>query len=83
MFKNRIHQEDAKTRQTSHWDWDYLPLAELERLGRRQQALQAAREGEKRASDVRRILAWICLAAGVALLAALAVIVWIWSPGLS
>lgn len=28
--KPRIYQEEAKTRQTSHWDWDYLPVETLE-----------------------------------------------------
>jgi hypothetical protein len=32
--KRRIHLEKVKARHTSHWDWDYLPHAELEkRLG--------------------------------------------------
>lgn len=28
----KIFQEDAKLRQTSHWDWDYLSREQLERL---------------------------------------------------
>lgn len=26
----KIYQEEAKTRQTSHWDWDYMSREELE-----------------------------------------------------
>jgi hypothetical protein len=28
----KIYQEDAKLRQTSHWDWDYLSSEQLEQL---------------------------------------------------
>ena len=30
--KPRIHFEQVKARHTSHWDWDYLPHSELEKL---------------------------------------------------
>ena len=30
--KFKIYQEEAKIRQTSHWDWDYMSTAELEAL---------------------------------------------------
>ena len=30
--KFKIYQEEAKTQQTSHWDWDYMSTAELEAL---------------------------------------------------
>ena len=29
--KLRVYKEDAKTRHTAHWDWDYLPWKEIER----------------------------------------------------
>jgi hypothetical protein len=78
MSKWHIHQEEAKTRQTSHWDWDYLPRAELERLSRRQRDARAARERRPRA---RRRLAWICLAAALGLLVASVVVLGIWAFG--
>ena len=28
--KMRIFQEEAKTRNTTHWDWDYLTEAQIE-----------------------------------------------------
>ena len=28
--KLRIYQEDAKTRHTAHWDWDYFTWEEIE-----------------------------------------------------
>lgn len=40
--KARIYQEEAKVRQTSHWDWDYLPMKTLERLARRANAARPA-----------------------------------------
>ena len=38
--KLRIYQEDAKTRHTAHWDWDYLTWEQIE------QQLKAAAVGE-------------------------------------
>lgn len=32
--KARVHLDEAKNRQTTHWDVDMLPEAELERLRR-------------------------------------------------
>ena len=29
--KRRVYQEEAKTRHTAHWDWDYLSWEEIER----------------------------------------------------
>jgi hypothetical protein len=55
--KRRIYQEEAKTRQTSHWDWDYLPSETLERL---------ARDTPRPSASVGRPkLALIWIAAGV------------------
>ena len=79
--KPRIYQEDAKTRQTSHWDWDYLPFKTLERLAREKRP--TPREGAPR-QDPRdpRPLAWLCIAAGAMLLLAgvLAVMVYAGHP---
>ena len=30
--KFRIYEEDAKSRQTTHWDLDYLPTADIEQM---------------------------------------------------
>lgn len=30
--KQRVFSEEVKQQQVSHWDWDYLPREELERL---------------------------------------------------
>ena len=32
--KWKIYQEDAKTQQTSHWDWDYMSAKEMDALMR-------------------------------------------------
>ncbi len=79
--KPRVYQEDAKTRQTSHWDWDYLSLATLERLAREKRP--ASREtGPREDSGDQRRMAWVCIAAGALLLLAgvLAVIVYAGQP---
>lgn len=68
--KPRIYQEEAKTRQTSHWDWDYLPLKTLERIAREKRPV--SRNGESRQGPAnRRQLALVCIAAGALLLAGL------------
>jgi hypothetical protein len=33
--KLKIYQEEAKTRQTSHWDWDYMRAEEYDTLMRK------------------------------------------------
>jgi len=30
--KMKIYQEEAKTRQTTHWDWDYMRTEEINAL---------------------------------------------------
>ena len=30
MRKFKIYQEDAKQRQVSHWDWDYMTTSEID-----------------------------------------------------
>ncbi len=30
--KRRVYEEAAKTRETTHWDLDYLPMAEIDAL---------------------------------------------------
>ncbi len=62
--KPRIYQEEAKTRQTSHWDWDYLPVATLERLAR--DAAVDPPDGPRPSAALgRQKRALICLAAGI------------------
>jgi hypothetical protein len=74
--KRRIHQEESKTRQTSHWDWDYLPLAELERI--RRGHARAPAENARRATSNRRraLVGWIFVLGGLTLLGLLAVAAW-------
>lgn len=68
--KRRVYQEEAKTRQTSHWDWDYLPLSTLEDIVRREQASpQRAASGPERSRRIKTALA--CIVAGTLLMAAL------------
>ncbi len=70
MKKRRVYQEEAKTRQTSHWDWDYLPLSTLERLaGRDKPPPTDAPSEEGRGRRIKMALA--CIAAGTLLMAAL------------
>ena len=48
----KIYQEDAKTRQTSHWDWDYMSTAELEALMQeRQEREQQSKSDRDRRAD--------------------------------
>ena len=69
--KKRVRLEQDKVRQTSHWDMDYLPLAEVGALYDR----QIARHEEKGSSEhsdkkmTNRSLGLICIAAGLGLLA--------------
>jgi hypothetical protein len=68
--KRRVYQEEAKTRQTSHWDWDYLPLSTLERLARREKsASKDAHTGPERSRRIKLALA--CIVSGTLLMAAL------------
>ena len=48
--KFKIYQEEAKTQQTSHWDWDYMSTAELEALMQERQD----RERESKPDQARR-----------------------------
>ena len=62
--KHRVYQEEAKTRQTSHWDWDYLPLETLERLTR-DLPVQSPDAPRSKPPVGRQKLALICIAAGI------------------
>ncbi len=69
LKKRRVYQEEAKTRQTSHWDWDYLPLSELERLVGQGKSTTTAPSDSGRSRRIKTALA--CIAAGILLMAAL------------
>ena len=68
--KPRVYQEDAKTRQTSHWDWDYLPLKTIERLVRERREVPPEAESPQDPQAQKRI-ALVCIAAGALLLVGL------------
>ncbi len=68
--KRRVYQEEAKTRQTTHWDWDYLPMATLERLANDKPPVpNNMPPALKRSRRLRTALA--CIVAGTLLMAAL------------
>ncbi|MDJ0809804.1 MAG: hypothetical protein QNJ02_04340 [Desulfobacterales bacterium] len=68
--KRRVYQEEAKTRQTTHWDWDYLPMATLERLASDKPPVpKDIPPALKRSGRLRTALA--CIVAGTLLMAAL------------
>jgi hypothetical protein len=52
--KLRVYKEDAKTRHTAHWDWDYLSWEEIEKkldeagIGKNTQPSQSAKSRKKR-----------------------------------
>ena len=50
--KRRIYEEAAKTRETTHWDLDYLPLAEID-------ALDKARRKARPRSLRERLKEWL------------------------
>ena len=74
--KRRVYQEEAKTRQTSHWDWDYLPLETLERLARDMPA-QSQDAPRSSAPLVRQKLALFCIAAGILTIVGLLVLLFV------
>lgn len=46
----RVYQEEAKTRHTAHWDWDYLSWEEIER-----RLKEAGVKEEKRTLSIAKI----------------------------
>ena len=48
--KRRVYQEEAKTRHTAHWDWDYLSWEEIER-----RLKEAGVKEEKRTPPIGKI----------------------------
>lgn len=58
--KFTVYQEQVKTAHTTHWDWDYLPREDIERLLREREHQERARRAAVMAR-VRRIT----LAAGL------------------
>ncbi len=77
--KRRVYQEEAKTRQTSHWDWDYLPLETLERLARDSPA-HPPEAPRPSVPAVRRKLALLCIAAGALSVAGLLLLLFLFYP---
>jgi hypothetical protein len=58
---NKIVEEKIKTRQTTHWDWDYLPLNELEVLAgkhRKEVHLQTGRRTKSPPNSSNKKLMW-------------------------
>lgn len=63
----KIYQEEAKTRQTSHWDWDYMSREELETAmkeqrprDRNQEENSSSVESDKKAGRSTRVsLVWV------------------------
>lgn len=47
--KWRVYEESEKTRETTHWDLDYLPTVEID-------ALRQSTADRKRVSVLRRLL---------------------------
>lgn len=64
----KIYHEEVKTRQTTHWDLDYLPAAEVERMMNRDSELVLA------VPPSRPDRLWRRLVASMALLAVLATV---------
>ncbi len=79
LRKRRVYQEEAKTRQTSHWDWDYLPHETLVRLARNDRAVQG-HEQRTRAPNRKQGLGFICIGAGVLIMTALFVLIFLFQP---
>lgn len=63
--KLKIYQEEAKTRQTSHWDLDYMRTEEVDAL------LNAARDQGTNQPGTAERIRWSHLGIGVLLLAVL------------
>ena len=49
--KFKVYQEEAKTRQTSHWDLDYMSTAELEALMQERQERDQTRKPDQDRRD--------------------------------
>lgn len=58
--KFKVYQEEAKTRQTSHWDWDYMSTEEIEALmaEQRDRDREAAARAESEAGQ-SGLIAWL------------------------
>lgn len=64
----KIYHEEVKTRQTTHWDLDYLPAAEVERMMNRDPELVLA------VPPARADRLWRRLVASLAVVALLATV---------
>lgn len=52
--KLKVYQEEAKLRQTTHWDLDYMTTAEIDALYRYAAAQRAGEKTDKQRTNVRR-----------------------------
>ncbi len=68
--KKRVTLERDKIRQTTHWDMDYLPIRELDAYYQRSKPSTDRPRPTRRHREplTNRILGFICIGAGVALL---------------
>jgi hypothetical protein len=67
-----IVEEEVKTRHTTHWDLDYLPMAEIEKMYQRGEKGSNAKEASsrKRSGQPARYLVPVAVAAAIAMAAA-------------
>lgn len=74
--KGRVYVESEKTRYTTHWDLDYLPLAKLQTLYRRRNGKPDDRRTKDPRSSLRlrRQVGWALIAAGLVMLALVALV---------
>jgi hypothetical protein len=79
--KLKIYQEEAKTRQTSHWDWDYMGAEEYDALMRKsmEQRFEQADPAQP-ASGQKHFFPWwklcVSLVCGVFLATGILWLVW-------
>jgi hypothetical protein len=52
--KLRVYQEEAKTRHTAHWDWDYLTWQEIEQRLKQAGVAEAPQVAQNRQPHIKR-----------------------------
>jgi len=73
--KKRVYIEDIKSRHTTHWDFDYLSMAELEALYRTKRTESAPGERKTRWPTRRKTLAAVLAGSAALLLAAVLILI--------
>lgn len=68
MKRFRVYQEDAKTRRTTHWDWDYMSRKELDALAEQIRGRKAAEPSRSGLSTFRKRLTVAMIIGGILLL---------------